>query len=247
MNFPKYLRMVGICVILNLLSEFWVHGWAGFLNPVLTGSLIVLYTTYFLMLEDLIVRYRLKDYQVMILAFIFGLWHETFTTGSVFGDAIILGLNPIIIIIATFFWWGAMQSVAFLYYANRLVGERDWDHRRMGRLGWILCLFFSLQAAQNYMKTLGSSVESYIIIFGLLALAGILFVKSVKDREIPLFERSRTLDILMLVHLIACILIGFTIGSMSNPVSLIGFVVWSVVFGLIIGLVRFRWKRPIPV
>ncbi len=35
-------RTVLGCVIFNLISEFWVHGLTGFMNPVLTGSLIML-------------------------------------------------------------------------------------------------------------------------------------------------------------------------------------------------------------
>ena len=242
-----YWRRVGVCVLLNLLSEFWVHGLTGFMNPVLTGSLIVLYTTYFLMVEDLIVRFKLRDYHVMMTAFIFGLWHETFTTESVFGDAVIFGVNPIIILLSTIFWWGAMQTVAFLYFANRIVGSRDWEHRRLGRIGWIMCMFFSLQAAQNYMKNPSASHEAYLVVFCLLAVVGFSLIKSVKKEGSHSSGDSKALDILVLVHIVVSLIVGFTIGSASNSVSLIGFVVWSVVFGFVVGVVRYKLGRPIQI
>jgi len=61
-------------VLFNLICELWVHGVVGFMNPVLTVSLIVLYSTYFLMLEDLVVRYRLGETHVLQAGIIFGLW-----------------------------------------------------------------------------------------------------------------------------------------------------------------------------
>lgn len=234
-------------VLFNLVCELWVHGAVGFLNPILTGSLMVLYSTYFLMLEDLVVRYQLRETHVLLAGVIFGLWHETFTTGSVFAPGSPLGVNPVVVVLASVFWWGIMQSVVGLYFANRLLGPRDWGHGRMGKLGWGLCLLFSLQAAQTIFRMEGSSPTGYIVSLGLLALAVLVFVYIKKPGVVTAFQRSRPMDTLVVIHVLLCLGIGLTGGSRTNQVTQIAFVVWSVVFGVIVALIRWRTRTAISV
>jgi len=242
------LRIVSACVLFNLLCELWVHGLVGFLNPVLTGSLVVLlYATYFLMLEDLVVRYRLRDKHVLIAGFVFGLWHETFTTRSVLSPGSPLGINPVILVLSTVFWWGLMQSVAALYFANRFFGGRDWGHRRLGKAGWALCMAFSLQAAQTLFRAGGSNSMGYASSLALLAVALLALVRIRKPAGALPFHGSRLLDFLVLAHLSLCVGIGLTLGSISNTTTTIGFVAWSVAFGAALILYRLFSKRPIPV
>jgi len=105
------LGIVAGGVLFNLVCEFWVHGLVGFLNPVLTVSLILLYATYFLILEDLVVGRCLGEGQVLLAGVVFGLWHETFTTGSIFKPSSPLGVEPVVMFISSVIWWGVMQSV----------------------------------------------------------------------------------------------------------------------------------------
>jgi len=141
MSFSKYKSIVLGCVLYNLLTELWVHGITGFLNPILTISLLLLYTTYFLMLEDLIIRYKLRDIHVFVIGVIFGLWHETFTTGNNLKADGIFGLDPFVLVVANVFWWGIIQTVMAQYFCNRIFGPRDVNHNKMGRIGWGLCFF----------------------------------------------------------------------------------------------------------
>jgi hypothetical protein len=80
----KKQKRIATCVGFNLLLEFWVHGVLGFLNYVLVISLILMYLSLFIMIEDLIIRFNLKDHHVLLLAFSYGLFQETFNTGNVF-------------------------------------------------------------------------------------------------------------------------------------------------------------------
>jgi hypothetical protein len=226
-------------VLFNILTEFWVHGLVGFLNPVLTISLLVLYATYFLMLEDLVVRFGFGSTQVLITGIIFGLWHETFTTGSSFGG--LLGLDPIILVIANVFWWGIMQSVMGLYFANRFLGPRNVDHRRLGPIAWALCLLFSLSAASNFMKYEDASHLAYVVIFILIGVMFTLVGLLQRSKERRPFEQMRFLDRLLYIHLALCIGIGFTVGSISNTATTIGFVIWSLIFGTFI--IGYRFGR----
>lgn len=234
-------------MIFNLISEFWVHGLMGFMNPVLTGSLIVLYTTYFLMLEDLVARYRLRDHHVLIVGAIFGLWHETYTTGSVFDPGNPTGVNPVVVLISTVFWWGTLQSVIGLYFANRFFGARDCDHSRLGRVGWGLCLVFSLQAVQTTLRMNGSTVNGYVTSLSLLAIAALALIRIEKSDTAMPFRKSRFLDALVAVHIASCLCIGLLFGSIQNPTTTIGFVAWSIVFGVLVALHRLTSRKNIPV
>jgi hypothetical protein len=218
-------------VVFNLLTEFWVHGLTGFLNPVLPISLLVLYTTYFLMLEDLVVRYGFRSIQVLVVGIIFGLWHETFTTGSSFGG--FLGVDPIILVIANVFWWGVMQSVMGLYFANRFLGPRNPEHRRLGPIIWGLCLVFSLVAASNYMKYDNATPQAYVVIFLLIGVMVILLRLLPRSGEMTIFTPMRFLDRILYIHLALCIVIGISIGSIENTVTTIGFVIWALFFGML--------------
>ena len=239
--------MVFGAALFNLICELWIHGATGFSNPVLMGSLIVLYSTYFLMLEDLVVRYRLGETHVLLAGIIFGLWHETFTTGSVFAPGSPLGVNPVVVVLASVFWWGIMQSVVGLYFANRFLGARDWGHRRMGKLGWGLCLLFSLQAVQTIFNMKGSSPVGYAVSLGLLVLTVIVFIYTRKPESATAFQRSRPLDILVGLHVVICLGIGLTVGSRTNQVTQIAFVAWSFVFGVAVALIRWRTRTAISV
>ncbi len=242
-----HLGIVAGGVFFNLVCEFWVHGLVGFLNPVLTGSLVLLYATYFLMLEDLVAGRYLGEGQVLLAGIVFGLWHETFTTGSVFKPSSPIGVEPVVMFISSVIWWGVMQSVVGLYFANRFFGARDWEHRRLGKLGWDLCLLFSLQAASTFMKMEGSSFVGYAVCLSIIVAVVLLFVFYTGSSAVHEFRRSRFLDILVVVHLALCLVIGATIGSASNLVSTIAFVVWSVVFGAIVAVYRFKSNTPISV
>jgi len=231
-------------VAFNLLTELWVHGLAGFLNPVLVISLLVLYTTYFFMLEDLVVRFGYGAKKVLIAGIIFGLWHETFTTGSTFGD--FLGVDPVILVIANVFWWGIMQSAMGLYFANRFLGPRDPGHRRLGLVVWTLCLLFSLSAASNFMKYPDASYEAYVVVFTLIGAMVTLLWKTGEPGEPGTFTPSRFLDAVTCVHLFLCLGIGLTVGSIDNTASTIAFVAWSLVFGILV-LVFWVGRRSIPV
>jgi hypothetical protein len=217
------------------------------MNPVLNGSLIVLYTTYFLMLEDLVARYRLRDHHVLIAGAIFGLWHETFTTGSVFNPGNPTGVNPVVVFISTVFWWGTLQSVIRLYFANRFFGARDWNHKRLGRVGWGLCLVFSLQAVQTTLRLNGSTVSGYVTSLSLLAIAALTLIRIEKPGTAVPFRKSRFLDALVAVHIASCLCIGLLFGSIQNPTTTIGFVAWSIVFGVLVALHRLTSKKNISV
>jgi len=107
------------CVIFNLFLEYWAHGMSYFLGTWYAGPMLsLLYLTYFSMLEDLIIRYRLRDYQVLNIGFVFGMFHESFNTGSVFGNRAFFGVDLGLVLLVNIGWWGFLQSVLAMYFAN---------------------------------------------------------------------------------------------------------------------------------
>jgi hypothetical protein len=53
-----------------------------------------------------------------------------------------------------------------------------------------------------------------------------------RSGEVAIFTPMRFLDRILYVHLALCIVIGISIGSIENAVTTIGFVIWSLIFGM---------------
>jgi hypothetical protein len=158
-----------------------------------------------------------------------------------------IGINPLIILIAIVFWWGILQSVIGLYFANRVLGERQWDHKKMGKLGWGFSLFFSLQAVQTFMKLNGSSISGYAISLCILLVLALVLVFSKKPGKMIFFQRRRFLDFLVTLQVVLSLSIGLTVGSRTNQVTQIAFIIWSVLVGISISIYRWRNGTTVPV
>ena len=245
MIFTQKQKRILICVIYNLILEFWVHSIIGFLNPVLTISLLLLYLSYFSMLEDLVVRYKLRDHHVLLIGFIFGLFHEIFTTGSVFSEPNFLGINIIILFLANIFWWGILQSVFGLYFANTIV-ERNEVDRKMGPIGWILALAFNLLLFLGRILegTLPpGSVFGYIISLIILGVAVFLFIIIKKPEAALEIEHIKFIDILLKVQIVICLIMGIFLIFIIGIIVLYLFIVWSVLTGILYIIFAIKGKK----
>ncbi len=245
MNINQKQKRILICVIYNLILEFWVHSILGFLNPVLTISLLLLYLSYFSMLEDLIVRYKLRDHHVLLIGFIFGLFHEIFTTGSVFNEPNFLGINIVILILANVFWWGILQSIFALYFANTLV-ERSEVDKEMGPIGWILALSFNLLLflGRFLEGTLPpGSVLGYIFSLIIMSVAVFLFIFIKKPEETLEIESIKFIDILLKFQIALCLVMGFILIFFIGIIALYLFIMWSVFVGIVYIIYAIKRKR----
>lgn len=136
-----------LCTLFNLLFEYSARGIEEFAQrPWLVLALFGIYFTYFAMLEDLILRFKLKNYEIFLVAFAYGLFPIAFLTGNlynkeIYSGIIFAGVNIGTLIIIGIFAWGVVQGMVTLYLGNRL-SPRDWDHPRMGKIGWILALLY---------------------------------------------------------------------------------------------------------
>ena len=219
--------------------------------------LFLLYLTYFSMLEDLIIRYRLRDYQVLNVGFIFGLLHETLNTGSVFGNQAFFGLDLTLLLLINIGWWGFLQSVLAMYFANRL-SARDWTHSKMRKLGWILSITFNvfvLVAASLDPNHPKGGFSGYVTALTVDFLAVLLLWKTLRHKDIMPFNRSKLVDIVVVAQVILCVIIGtfrgfgnYAIAGFPNH----GFVVillilWTLSSGLVLLIFRVFTRESISV
>ncbi|MFX0134790.1 MAG: hypothetical protein ACFFDN_14205 [Candidatus Hodarchaeota archaeon] len=257
----KYKIILG-CVLFNLILEYWVHGIPNFF--IIFPSLFLLYVTYFFMLEDLILRYHLKDYQVLLIGFVFGVYTEIFSTGSIFGSGYFFGIDPFYFFLSTIGWWGLIQSVLTMNFANRFIAIRDWTEEPSGKLLWILAVgwhvfmflgFLSEQmelkipplinlAGQNLPKrTLMGYITSAIILIIVLTLYFIIQkIRGEKSSAvIPIFEKSKFLDVLTIGSIIISLVLGTTL--FGSELSRVLFVYYSIIIGIIFIIYRLNTKK----
>lgn len=135
-------RIVSLATLFNLFFEYAVGGVERIFNkPMTIVFLALIYFSLFSMLEDLIRRFKLNNLQIAVFAIGFGIFPELYLTGSVFGKPLLLGINWQAFLTINIVWWGVLQSLVTLYFANRL-SPREWSERYMGPFGWGACIVY---------------------------------------------------------------------------------------------------------
>jgi len=251
--------LVLYCTLFNLLFEYSARGIGEFTTrPLLVLALLGIYFTYFMMLEDLIVRFRLTNYQIFLAAFLYGLFPTAFLTGNLFnrdiyGGVVVAGVNVGTVVIVGVLAWGVVQGMVTLYLANRLL-PRDWNHPRMGKAGWALAIVYQVAvmfiARSNSQKPVGA--WGYIFCGVLAAAAALLLSKSMRHhvpRAWP-FQKSRVMDLLAFGSIAVFAVLGtlFAFGPTvvtSQPLNLLA-VTWENIWVFFCGVTFFTyrlWKR----
>ncbi|MHA1386364.1 MAG: hypothetical protein ACTSR3_21630 [Candidatus Helarchaeota archaeon] len=210
--------------------------------PLLLG-IIGIYFTYFTILEELIVRYKLRDYQLILWAFFLGIFVIAFTGGQIFNPRpalemfFIFGINYIDFIFVNVIWWSLFQTVLAFYFANR-VTRRDWEHERLGKIGWFLTIFifclilflfqlgrFLIYRSYGYILDflqitryiVFGTLEGYISMTIFVCIFGYLSLKELKKNEesrelIAEFEQARFIDVILVLIIIISFISVFFVG-----------------------------------
>ena len=168
-------------------------------------------------MEDLIVRFHLKNYQIFLVAFFYGLFPIAFLTGNLFNQNIYYGLvladiNIGTVLIIGILAWGVVQGMITLYLANRLI-PRDWNHPKMGKIGWTAAILFQAGAmvvAHLNPVTPRGTVLGYLVLVVLLVISAGLFLRSLKTPrpEPQLFQSSVVMDFLAFGSIILFLILG---------------------------------------
>lgn len=211
-------RLILYCTIFNLLFEYSARGLNEFIQrPLFILVLFGIYFTYFAILEDLIVRFKLKNHQIFLVAFLYGLFPTAFLTGNLFNKnvyfgIVFAGINLGTLIIIGIFAWGVMQGMITLYFANRL-SSRDWNHPRMGKIGWTLVilyqLFVMIVAHLNPVTPRGTLL-GYSVLGALIIISTILFIYSLRNQrqEVQPFQSSIIMDFLTFGSVFLFLILG---------------------------------------
>ncbi|KYK32633.1 MAG: hypothetical protein HXS46_04565 [Theionarchaea archaeon] len=253
------------CAIFNLLFEYSARGLPQFISrPLFMFALFGIYFTYFSMLEDLIVRFRLKNYQIFLCAFLYGLFPIAFLTGNLFNTNVysgimLAGVNMGTLIIIGILAWGVVQGIITLYFANRLQ-TRDWNHPRMGKVGWTSAVLYQLlvmiYAHRNPVTPRGTPLG--YLVFGLLVIVAVtLFIRSLKipKPSIQPFQPSKFMDFLAFGSVAIFFILGtfFISGAQivtSQPLNLLAVTlenIWVIFCGLTFFIYRLQKKSDVVV
>jgi hypothetical protein len=253
------------CALFNLLFEYSGRGIKQFLTrPLFILVLFGIYFTYFAMLEDLIVRFRLKNYQIFLCAFLYGLFPIAFLTGNLFSTRVYSGIMVAGVNIGTLFIvgilaWGVVQGIVTLYLANRLQ-PRDWNHPRMGKVGWALAVLYQavvmIYAHQNPVTPRGT-VTGYLSFAVLVIVAAVLFIRSLKTpgpSPRP-FQPLKVMDFLAFGSIAIFLVLGtlFVSGDKivtSQPLNLLAVTlenIWVFICGVIFFFYRLQKKSDVVV
>jgi len=260
-------KIILYCTGFNLLFEYAVRGINNLLViPLLPILLFSTYFAYFTIFEDLIVRYRLRDHQAMLLGFFIGIIIMAFTGGQLFNPPTnlqflyIFGINYRDLLFVNIFWWSLFQTVLTFYLVNR-ISPRDWDHPQMGKGGWTLALLLlglSLLIFQLNPHVPRGSLVGYISMAILVGVFGYLSYRSIKnnlEQEIPKFEPSKFYDIIMISTIVvsafcAIFLIQdptmFGASTVNRLASLI-IIFLGLILGIVVILYRIISKQPISI
>lgn len=254
-------RIIVIAVMFNLLFEYSLRGVGNLrAQPLLPFLLLIIYATYFTMLEDLIVRYRLNDGQLMIASFFFGTIVLCMVSGTAFRNPMAFGINWGNLLFVNFVWWGAIQAILTFYLANR-VARRNWHHRHLSPVAWLinlLLLALVIMLFQLSGLVPQGSAAGYFSMMVVLAVTALLFRRSLRRTStggLPNFHRIGLIDLLGVLTVL--IFLGTATPLANDPIQVgpsnvnrLSFAivtVWTSVVALIMVAYRLIKRQPIPV
>jgi len=215
MKISNRWKIILLATIFNLSFEYSMRGIGGFFKPIFFPFILFgFYFTLFSMLEDLIVRFKLRNYQLVLAAFLYGIFPMAFATGVLFNKPQFLGINWGALFYIGFLWWGIIQAIFTFYFANRLV-RRGWNCPKMGKLGWFSAITYNV-VVLAWMKLVNPHLVliqpiAYLI-FILIAFTTVFFLwqdlKKNKQRQFWQFEQSKVMDFLSFGTFILFVFLG---------------------------------------
>lgn len=256
----RSLKTVLVATAFNILFEYSMRGVNNLaFQPVLPFVLFAVYFSLYAMLEDLIARYQLKDYNLMIAAFFFGTAYQFLVSGSALLQPSILGVNWINMIFVVVVWWGTLQSIITFYFANRVV-PRDWNHR-LSKKGWAMALTVNCSMVLVFQLSSAipkPNIQELMVMLAVMAVAAVFFKAALPDNRFaspPVFQRSRFIDSLTALtigtFLFCATLLTFdpvkAKTSNVNATATAVVTIWTIILALAVLAYRTCTKKPIPV
>ena len=259
MKLSNRLKIILLATIFNLSFEFAFRGF-NFLNrPFLVIYLFGMYFTLYLMLEDLIVRFKINNLQLVLSTLLYGIFPMAFGTGLLFKQPQFLGINWVNLFFIGFLWWGILQAILTFYLATRIV-KRDWSHPRLGKMGWLAAIGYNLLAlrvSKRINPYLPPVQPTAYLIFCLIVLGiGVFLWQSIqknRKQETWVCEKSIVLDFLSFGSLVLFLFLGIFITgdgktdpislSHLNPLTVRIVNLWTIIYSIIFLVYRFLVRK----
>jgi hypothetical protein len=253
------MKIIFAVTFFNLLFEYSLRGFNNLqTQPFLPVVLFSIYFTLYIMVEDLILRFKLKDYQLMILSFFYGTIYCAYTSGIAFINPTFMGVAWVPLILVNLIWWGTVQAVVAFYLANT-ISARDWNHKKLSPVGWLICLIINIACVLIFQQSgvipSGTPIGQLVIIL-LCILTLVVFVAQIqKKNQVNTINTNVFLNTLSVITvLVFSFTAVFSIGtpitsntSTINDLSLKIISAYTVVLALLLVGYRTLKKKEIPV
>lgn len=247
-------KIVLIATGFNLFFEYSMRGSGGLFQKGFF-LLFFFYMSYYSLCEDLIVKYRITNKQLIVIAFCFGVVPEAFLTGALFAPPLLFGVNVVRFLFINMVRWSCLQGLVTFYFATRIV-QRDWNHKRLSHLGWGIRLAYiggvSLLMFVSSPVLPKGSATGYFVVFATI-IGGAAYVKNqLKKPQQPVytFQKSVILDFVSFGSVLVFFILGTFVattqtlveGSLLNPLAASVSTAWTVVvfIGVIIYYIVHR-------
>ncbi|MDH7477415.1 MAG: hypothetical protein QHH17_03420 [Candidatus Bathyarchaeota archaeon] len=264
-NLLNHWKIVFAAVGFNLLFEYSMRGINNLLvRPLLSLFLFLAYFPYFALVENLITKYRLRDYHLLFVGFFFGIAFTLFVPATQFVEPQAFGINWFALFFVNFVWWGTIQGILTFYLANRLF-PRNWRHKLPSRVQQmaflailiIVGLTFRISIQLNIPESPEISPSAYVIIAFLLIVTALVFWKVLPRSvsEILVHRKERFLDVLAAATIGVFVFCAFFLthdpiyinvhGVNQTAVRVVTF--WTVIVAFLMLVYRLYTRRSIPV
>lgn len=228
--------------------------------PLMSFIVFANYFFYLAIMEDLIGRFKLKDYQVWIVAQFFGLLWQLVSVAGIYYPPFFLGVNIGDLLINNLVWWPTFQTVFAIYVARRLTPIVDRSRYLLSKKG-LFVFFISyilISASWRLFITPPVALWQFLAIFSLILIFGFLSYQQIFSnikkgiQPIP-FNQDKFLDwvaIFSIVYFSFSFLFltggGSTIHLINRQALRVNLLISPLIaFSLLVK--RLVCKKPIPV
>ncbi|MDD1634640.1 MAG: hypothetical protein LUQ58_03480 [Methanomicrobiales archaeon] len=240
-----------LATVFSLLLEYAVRGLPNLTeSPLLFPLLAAAYLSYFTMVQDLVVRFRLGDRHLVGIAFFTGTVYVFLVSGLALVPPLVLGVNWLAILFLNLVWWAALQTLLGRYLAGRLLGN-DGSLDPLSSAGWMVAL--AVQAGVILLFQLSGRIPPLTpVAVGVLILlligsaSAVKFTLPPREEPFPVIRPNPVWDILAgasIIVFLACALMPagdpafmgpFPVNRTSLPVV----VLWSLLVAVVMALHR---------
>ncbi len=255
-------RIVFIASLLAFFMEYSLRGINGFLRqPAMAIAVFANYFTYLALIEEFIGRFKLRDYQVWIVAELFALLWQLFGVSGIYWPPFIFGINVCLLAVNNVIWWPTIQTVFALSIARRVTPDVDRTRPLLSRFGIVLffVLFVLVSASWRLLATPPINLWQLLIMLTLTCFFavisyGIFALNTKREVELATFEPDRFLDGLALFTVgFLALSFFFLIDAETEAIHLINIralianILVSPLIALALLLRRITSSTPIPI